>query len=120
MCIRDSAWGGALFIITAGAEALYREAFPDQVSLGNLFSRRGVRTKRFFLGAILGVALCAIFLAYQTLFYIVANRLGAWSPADVPYSDLLNTKFPWAYVLVGGYLPAVSEEFMFRLSLIHI
>jgi membrane protease YdiL (CAAX protease family) len=109
------AWGGALFIITAGAEALYREAFPDQVSLGNLFSRRGVRTKRFFLGAILGVALCAIFLAYQTLFYIVANRLGAWSPADVPYSDLLNTKFPWAYVLVGGYLPAVSEEFMFRM-----
>jgi len=109
------AWGGALFVITAGAEVLYREAFPDKVSLGNLFSRRGVRTKRFFLGAILGVALCAIFLAYQTLFYIVANRLGAWSPADVPYSDLLNTKFPWAYVLVGGYLPAVSEEFMFRM-----
>jgi membrane protease YdiL (CAAX protease family) len=109
------AWGGALFVITAAAEVLYREAFPDKVSLGNLFSRRGVRSKRFFLGALLGVALCAIFLAYQTLFYILANRLGAWSPADVPYSDLLNTKFPWAYVLVGGYLPAVSEEFMFRM-----
>ena len=94
---------------------MYREAFPEKVSLGNLFSRRGLRTKRFFLGAILGVTLCAIFLAYQTAFYIVANKLGAWSPADVPYSDLLNTKFPWLYVLLGGYLPAVSEEFLFRM-----
>lgn len=107
--------GGLLFALAAGAEVMYREAFPEKVSLGNLFSRRGLRTKRFFLGAILGVTLCAIFLAYQTAFYIVANRLGAWSPADVPYSDLLNTKFPWLYVLLGGYLPAVSEEFLFRM-----
>ena len=109
------AWGGALFIIAAGAEVLYREAFPGKVSLGRLFSLRGLRTKRFFLGAILGVTLCAIFIAYQTIFYIVAYKYGAWSPADVPYSDLLNTKFPWFFVLVGGYLPAVSEEFMFRM-----
>ena len=109
------AWGGGLFIIAAGAEVLYREAYADKVSLGNLFSRRGLRTKRFFLGAILGVTLCAIFLAYQTGFYIVANKLGAWSPADVPYSDLLNTKFPWLFVLLGGYLPAISEELIFRM-----
>jgi membrane protease YdiL (CAAX protease family) len=107
--------GGLLFGLAAGAEVMYREAFPEKVSLGNLFSRRGLHTKRFFLGAILGVTLCAIFLAYQTAFYIIANKLGAWSPADVPYSDLLNTKFPWLYVLLGGYLPAVSEEFLFRM-----
>ena len=70
------AWGGALFVIAAGAEVLYREAFPEQISLGNLFSRRGLRTKRFFLGAILGVTLCAIFLAYQTDFLHRGQQAG--------------------------------------------
>ena len=106
--------GGLLFVLAAGAEPLYREAFPNQVSIGHLFTPRGMRTKRFLLGAILGITLTGIFIAYQTGFYIVAYRLGAWSPADVPYSDLLNTKFPWAFVLFGGFFPAVSEEFLFR------
>ena len=107
--------GGLLFLITAAAEPLYREFLPSQISLGNLFRPQGVRTKAFLLGSILGLSLCGIFVAYQTAFYMVAYRFGAWSPADVPYSDLLNTRFPWAFVLFGGFLPAVSEEFMFRM-----
>jgi membrane protease YdiL (CAAX protease family) len=107
--------GGLLFVLTAGAEPLYREMFPGQVSLGNLFRPASLRTRRFFLGAVLGVSLTGIFVAYQTAFYMVAYRYGAWSPADVPYSDLLNTRLPWAFVLFGGFLPAVSEEFMFRM-----
>jgi membrane protease YdiL (CAAX protease family) len=109
------ALGGLLFVIAAGAETVYREAYPQQISLGNLFRPRGLGTKRFFLGAILGITLTGIFIAYQTAFYITASKYGAWSPADVPYSDLLNTKFPWLYVLFGGFFPAVSEEFVFRM-----
>src|SRR5579871_2706340 len=107
--------GGLLFLITAAAEPLYREFLGNRIALGNLFRVRGLRTRSFRLGSVLGLSLCGIFIAYQTAFYIVAFRLGAWSPADVPYSDLLNTRFPWAYVLFGGFLPAVSEEFLFRM-----
>ncbi len=107
--------GAFLFVVTAGSEPLYRGAFPGQISLGNLFRPRGLRTKRFFKGAVLGITLTAVFIAYQTVFYIVASRLGAWAPAEVPYSDELNTRFPWAFVLIGGYLPAVFEEFFFRM-----
>jgi len=107
--------GAFLFLVTAGSEPLYRETFRDQISLGNLFRPRGLCTKRFFKGAILGVTLTAIFVAYQTVFYIVASQLGAWAPAEVPYSDELNTRFPWVFVLIGGYFPAVFEEFFFRM-----
>lgn len=109
------ALGGLLFVIAAGAETVYRQAYPQQISLGNLFRPRGLRTKRFFLGAILGITLTGIFIAYQTVFYITASKYGAWAPADVPYSDLLNTKFPWLFVLFGGFFPAISEEFVFRM-----
>lgn len=106
---------GLLFVLTAGAEPLYREHFGRFVSLGHLFSPRGIQTRSFLKGAVLGLALTGIFVAYQTAFYLVAGRFGAWSPAEVPYSDMLNTRFPWLFVLLGGFLPAVSEEFLFRL-----
>src|SRR5581483_6367313 len=106
---------GLLFVLTAGAEPVYRQTYPGFISLGNLFRPRGVRTRRFFLGGILGLTLTGIFVAYQTGFYMIAYRYGAWSPADVPYDDLLNTRFPWLFVLLGGFLPAISEEFLFRL-----
>lgn len=107
--------GGLLFVLAAGAEPVYRAAFPDKISLGHLFCPRGLRTKRFFLGAILGVTLTSVFICYQTAFYITAYHFGAWSPADVPYDDLLNTRFPWLFVLFGGFFPAISEEFLFRM-----
>ena len=67
--------GGLLFVLAAGAEPLYREAFREQISLGHLFTPRGLRTKRFLLGSILGITLTGIFIAYQTAFYIVAYQL---------------------------------------------
>jgi membrane protease YdiL (CAAX protease family) len=63
---------------------------------------------------VVGLALTFFFFAYQTVFYLGAEKLGAWAPADVPFSDLLNTHFPWVMVLFMGFLPAVLEEMQFR------
>lgn len=107
--------GAGLAFVMAAAEPIYRERFPAQPALSRLFSGRGIRSKRFFLGVLLGYALVAFFFAYQAVFYVVAARFGAWSPADVPYSDMLSTAVPWATVLFIGFLPAVSEEGISRL-----
>lgn len=102
--------GALIAMVVGSAEPIYRERFPGQISLSGLFSRRGLRSKRFFRGLVLGYAMTAFFFAYQAVFYVVAARLGAWAPAEIPYDDILNTALPWATVLFIGFLPAVLEE----------
>ena len=110
------ALGQALFIgfLTAGAEPLYRQYFDDQISLSEQFLPDGIRTKRFLIGTIIGLTMTAGFVAYQVVFYLVAERFGAWGPADIPYREMVNTHIPWVVVLLIGWLPAVSEEFTSR------
>src|SRR5262249_29414694 len=50
-------YGIAIFLITAGAEPLYRERYRDKISVSNLLRWRHLRTKTFFLSAALGLAL---------------------------------------------------------------
>ena len=107
--------GASIALIVASAEPIYRERFPGHLSLPGLFSVRGLRSKGFFRGLLLGYAMTAFFFAYQAVFYVVAEKLGAWAPADIPYDDILNTALPWATVLFIGFLPAVLEEGSSRL-----
>ena len=109
------ATGAGIALVVAAAEPIYRERFPRQLSLSGAFSARGIQSKAFLRSVVLGYALVAFFMAYQAVFYVVAARFGAWAPADVPYSDMLNTSFPWATVLFIGFLPAVTEEGISRM-----
>jgi len=111
----SSGSGAAIFFLVAAAEPLYRHTYENRISLSNLFRWRGLRSKEFFIGSLVGLTLTFFFFAYDSIFYLVAQKLGAWAPADVPYSDLLNTRIPWAYVLFFGFFPAVSEEFISRM-----
>jgi membrane protease YdiL (CAAX protease family) len=106
--------GIMIFFITAAAETLYRERYGDKMALPLMFTFRALRTKSAFKNILLGVTLTSFFLAYQIVFYLVAGRFGAWSPSDVPYDNLLNTAMPWLAVLMIGFFPAVSEEFISR------
>lgn len=107
--------GLLIFFLTAAAEPIYREQFPQQPSLTNVFRWRGLRSKHFFNAMIVGLTLTFFFGAYQIIFYLVAKKFGGWAPQDVPYDNMLNTAFPWVFVLFMGFLPAVSEEFMSRM-----
>ena len=109
-----AAQGILIFFLTAAAEPLYRRYYANQIQIGGQFTPAGLRTKRFLLGTILGLAMTPAFLAYQVLFYITAEQFGAWSPADIPYSTMINTYIPWIMVLLIGFMPAVSEEFISR------
>jgi membrane protease YdiL (CAAX protease family) len=115
MILQASAAGVAIFLFTAAAEPLYREHYRNKISLTHLFSWRSIRTKRFFIGVILGITLAFAFAAYQTVFYLMAGKIGAWSPQQIPYTELLNTSLPWIFILLFGFFPAVSEEFMSRM-----
>ena len=106
--------GLLIVIVVATGENRYRAAFPGKLSLPGVLSWRGIRTKEFLFSVLAGIVLTCLFLAYQTVFYRIAYSLGAWSPADVPYDDLLNSVFPLAFLLFIGFFPSVTEEFLSR------
>ena len=99
--------GIVIFFLTAAAEPLYRRYYANQIEIGGQFTPAGLRTKRFLLGTILGLAMTPAFLAYQVLFYITAEQFGAWSPADIPYREMVNTYIPWIMVLFIVLMTAV-------------
>lgn len=114
MVLQSVGAGVAIFLLTAAAETMYREQYGDKMAMPLMFTFRALRTKAAFKNILLGITLTSFFLAYQIIFYLVAGKFGAWSPSDVPYDNLLNTAMPWLAVLMVGFFPAVSEEFLSR------
>lgn len=108
------AFGAFIFLLMASAEPVYRQAYPGFISIRRYFSWHGLRSRSFFIANVVGISMTFFFFAYQTVFYLAANKLGAWAPAEVPFTNLLNTRFPWVMVLFVGFFPAVSEEIQFR------
>jgi membrane protease YdiL (CAAX protease family) len=103
-----------LVVVVGAGEVLFRERLPNKLSVARIWNRRALTSKRVFLAFIVGYTLVAFFLGYQVAFYLIADKFGAWAPAEVPYDDMLNTAFPWIAVLFAGFFPALSEEFMSR------
>jgi len=103
-----------LAVSVGSGEVLYRERLPQHLAIPKLWQRKALASKRVFLSFVIGYALVAFIAAYQVAFYLIAEKFGAWSPAEVPYDDMLNTAFPWIAVLFAGFLPSLSEEFISR------
>jgi CAAX prenyl protease-like protein/uncharacterized protein DUF4901 len=106
--------GAFVFLLVLASEPVYRESFPRFVSIRRSFSWQGLRTRSFFMANVAGIALTFFFLAYQTVFYLAANKLGAWAPSEPKFSSDLNTRMPWVAAVFIGYIAAVTEEMQFR------
>src|SRR6185369_3456660 len=79
---------GMLLVVVAGTgEVMYRERLPKQLALPRLWTPRALASRRVFRSFILGYTLVALFLGYQVAFYLIADKFGAWSPAEVPYDS---------------------------------
>lgn len=102
-------------LVLPSAEPLYRQSQPGNLRLSQAFTWRGLRTKEFFSSAVVGISLAAAHIGFIVAFYIVATHYGAWAPADVNYSDSVNTSFPWISGIAIGLLASMNEEFTFRL-----
>ncbi|PYV22991.1 MAG: hypothetical protein DMG24_15195, partial [Acidobacteria bacterium] len=106
--------GTLFFLLIAASEPAYRQGFPALISLRRCFSWQGLRSRSFFMANVVGIGLTFFFFAYQTIFYLAANKLGAWAPAETKFSNELNTRLPWVAALYIGSLAALSEEMQFR------
>ena len=102
-------------LILPGAEPLYRASQPNHLRLGKAFTLRGLRSKEFFVSAVVGLSLAAAHIGFVVAFYIVAGHYGAWSPQELNYEDSVNTAIPWIAGVAIGLLASTSEEFLFRL-----
>ncbi len=103
-----------LIVLCGAGEVLYRERMPEKLAIPRVFTRSALGSRRVFLSLILGYALVPLFIAYQIVFYLTAQKFGAWSPQELPYDDLLQSALPWFAVLFAGFYPALSEEFLSR------
>ena len=102
-------------LVLPGGEPLYREAKPQFLRLKKALTLRGVRTKEFFSSTIVGLSFAAAHMGFLVVFYLIANRFGAWAPQEVNYEDSVSTAVPWISGIAIGLLAAASEEFLFRL-----
>jgi membrane protease YdiL (CAAX protease family) len=102
-------------LVLPSAEPLYRSSQPSQLRLGQVFTRRGLRSKEFFSASVVGLCLAAAHIGFIVAFYLAATYLGAWAPQEVNYSDSVNTAFPWISGVAIGLLASLNEEFTFRL-----
>jgi hypothetical protein len=102
-------------LVLPAAEPLYRSSQPGQLRLGQVLTRRGLRSKEFFSASVVGLSLAAAHIGFIVAFYMVATWLGAWAPQELNYSDSVNTSFPWISGAAIGLLASLNEEFTFRL-----
>ncbi len=100
--------------IYAGAEIWFRNMLPEKLSLDGVLRLHGWRGAQTGENVIVGYSVAALGMGYVSVFYLVADWIGAWSPPEVSYTDALTTYAPWLYAVLSGFSAAAIEEGIFR------
>ena len=109
-------YGLWVLFATSGGEALGRETFPQALEGFAEAARGRLLTPAMARASINGYSLGFFLLGYLTVFYVLARTfLGAWLPAEGPYSEVFNTALPFIAPLTIGVIAATSEEITYRL-----
>ncbi len=109
-------YGAMVVFTTTAGESLGREQFPASLAGFLALARGRLLDPSIARASVRGYALGFAALGYLTVFYLFAQRyLGAWLPAEGPYSDIFNDWAPFLAPLAVGILAAVTEEITFRL-----
>ncbi len=112
---------GLLAAIAFGAiEVVYRQHFPKQPALERFLDGTAWRLPSVFKSALLGLALFPIWIAYQTVFYLIGFQFGAFLPLGVREAQVMSGWFPAWDAIETGISASMLEEFGFRIFLIAV
>ncbi len=101
---------------TAAGESLARELFPESLRGFAAVARGKLFTPEFGASAMRGYGVAAALMGFFTGFYWFAQRyMGAWLPAEGPYSQIFNNVLPFLTPLTISLVAAISEETIYRL-----
>lgn len=110
------AYGVFVLLGTASGESLCREILPQSLAAFSTLMSGRLRDAAVGAASLRGYGLGFAFLGYLTVFYVVAQRfVGAWLPAEGPYSEIFNLYLPFLTPLTIGLVAAISEEAIYRL-----
>lgn len=98
----------------AALEPIYRMMFPEKVAIERVMGPLGLRSISVFRALVAGMAVFGIHLAYVVAFYLIAQRLGMWSPLEVRDADTLSNLTPVIDAVNVGFFAGTSEEMMYR------
>ena len=109
-------YGLWVLFTASGGESLARDTFPTTLEGFAEAARGRLTTPAMTRASINGYALGFLLLGYLTVFYVLARRyLGAWMPAEGPFSEVFNGSLPFLLPLTVGVIAATSEELTYRL-----